>query len=200
MYGHGFDVVNFVEPAVARVALSGDSIADMRVRLCLTENGMRYVARPPEMMEIRQVSYTSPDGKTVVTGDIQILLYLASLDPGSKLVRPGIDVVRGGKHLMQITQLGTAWHEYVISGSKSEFEGLSFWDDRLREADQNFIAGQALTIDDLALWPILHQIETQKGVISGSSRYSYLSTYYQRIEKRGCVRVVMDEIAHERSH
>lgn len=198
VYGQGFDVVNFVEPAVAHVALSGDPIADMRVRLCLTENGMRYVAQPRKTMDVQQIVYTSPDGSTVITGDIQILLYLASLDPNSELARPGVDVVRGGNHLIQITQLGTAWHEYLLSGSHAEFGLLSSWNQRLREADQHYIAGQALTIDDIALWPILHQIETQKGVISGSSRYPCLSTYYQRIEKRGCVRVVMDEIAHER--
>lgn len=200
VYGQGFDVVNFVEPAVAQIALSGDSIADMRVRLCLTENGMRYVAQPHKTMDIQQIVYTSPDGNTVISGDIQILLYLASLDANSELARPGVDVVRGGDHLIQITQLGTAWHEYLLSGSKAEFGLLSSWNERLQEADQHYIAGQALTIDDIALWPILHQIETQKGVISGSSQYPYLSTYYQRIEKRGCVRVVMDEIAHERGH
>jgi nicotinamidase-related amidase/alkylated DNA repair dioxygenase AlkB len=199
VYGQGFDVVNFVEPAAAHIALSGDPIADMRVRLCLTENGMRYVVQPHNAMDI-QIVYTSPDGNTVITGDIQILLYLASLDPGSKLARPGVDVVRGGNHLIEITKLGTAWHEYLLSGSKAEFGLLSSWNERLREADQHYIAGQALTIDDLALWPILHQIDTQKGVISGSPRYPYLSTYYQRLEKRGCVRVVMDEITHERGH
>lgn len=201
VYGQGFDVVNFVEPAVAHIALSGDSIADMRVRLCLTENGMRYVAQPRKRLDVQQqIVYTSPDGKTVITGDIQILLYLASLDSNSELTRPGVDVVRGGNHLIQITQLGTAWYEYLLSGSKAEFGLLSFWNEQLRESDQHYIAGQALTIDDIALWPILHQIETQKGVISGSSRYPYLLAYYQRIEKRGCVRVVMDEIAHEQGH
>ncbi|KAI7973828.1 hypothetical protein EIK77_001027 [Talaromyces pinophilus] len=198
VYGRGFDVVNFVEPAVAHLTLSGDPIADMRVRLCLTENGMRYIAQPRKTRDIQQIVYTSPDRNTVITGDIQILLYLASLDPNSELARPGVDVVRGGNHLIQITQLGTAWHEYLLSGSNAEFGLLSSWNERLREADQHYIAGQALTIDDIALWPILHQIEIQKGAISGSSRYPYLSTYYQRIEKRGCVRVVMNEIAHER--
>lgn len=200
VYGQGFDVVNFVEPAVAHIALSGDPVADMRVRLCLTENGMRYnVVHPPKTMDIQRIVYTSPDGHTVITGDIQILLYLASLDPRSELARPGVDVVRGGNHLIEITKLGTSWHEYLLSGSRTEFGLLSPWNERLREADQHYIAGQALTIDDLALWSILHQIDGQKGVISGS-RYPHLSTYYQRIEKRGCVRVVIDEIAHERGH
>lgn len=200
VYGQGFDVVNFIEPAVAQIALSGDSITDMRVRLCLTENGMRYVVHPRKTMDIQQVVYTSPDGNTVITGDIQILVYLASLDPSCELTRPGVDVVRGGDQLIQITQLGTAWHEYLLSGSKAEFALLSSWNERLREADQHYISGPTLTIDDIALWPILHQIETQKGFISGSSRYPYLSTYYQRIEKRGCVRVVLDEMGQERGH
>ncbi|QGA22228.1 hypothetical protein EYB26_009944 [Talaromyces marneffei] len=200
VYGQGFDVVNFVEPPVTHVTLSGDPIADMRVRLCLTENGMRYAVEPPKAIDVQQIIYTSPDRNIVIRGDIQILLYLASLDQSSELARPGVDVVRGGNLLLEITKLETAWHEYLLSGSRTEFGQLSSWNERLREAGQHYIAGQALTIDDLALWPILHQIETQKGIISGSSQYPYLSTYYQRIEKRGCVRVVLDEIAHEPDH
>ncbi|EED12190.1 isochorismatase family protein family [Talaromyces stipitatus ATCC 10500] len=203
VYGQGFDVVNFVEPMVARLTLSGDPIADMRVRLCLTENGMRYeVVHPPKTMDMQPLVYTSPDGETMITGDIQILLYLASLDPNSSIARPGVGLVRGGNHLIEITRLETAWHEYVLSGSKAEFSQLPSWNERLRETEvtsgQHYIAGQTLTIDDLALWPILHQIESRKEMITGSARYPYLSAYYHRIEKRGCVRVVMDEIGHER--
>ncbi|QKX57550.1 uncharacterized protein TRUGW13939_04667 [Talaromyces rugulosus] len=202
VYGHGFDVVNFVEPAVARVTLSGDVIADMRVRLCLTENGMRYeVAPATDNTNAHQTTYTSPDGQTVIAGDIQILLFMASMNPDSPLARPGVDFVRGGGRLQEITELGTAWRKHLLNTRSTEFEQLSSWNNNIRDAElalgYHYIAGSLFTIDDITLWSILYQIQQRRGIISGSTEYPYLSSYYQRIEKRGCVRVVLDEISSE---
>lgn len=204
VYGHGFDVVNFVEPAVARVTLSGDPIADMRVRLCLTENGMRYeVAPATDNTNAHQTTYTSPDGRTVIAGDIQILTFMASLSPDSPVARPGVDFVRGGCRLQEITKLGTAWRKHLLNTrSSTEFEQLSSWNDQLRDAElahgHHYIAGPLFTIDDITLWSILYQIQERRGIILGSTEYQHLSSYYQRIEKRGCVRVVLDEVSSEK--
>ncbi|OKL57891.1 hypothetical protein UA08_06800 [Talaromyces atroroseus] len=200
VYGYGFDVVNFIEPAVTRLDLCGDSIADMRVRLCLTENGMRYEAVYP--LNLPQTTYTSPDSKTVIAGDIPILLYLASLDSASISARPGVNLVRGGDSLAEISNLDRASREHILNSPEPDYGLLSVWNDKLREAEatvgHHFVSGPTFTVDDIALWPILYEIEKQKGIISGSTQYPSLSAYYQRIEKRGCVRVVLGEISNNR--
>jgi nicotinamidase-related amidase/alkylated DNA repair dioxygenase AlkB len=184
VYGGGFDVVNFVQPTVAHISLCGDAVADIRVRLCLAENGMRYEAVYQDTASKRHLTtYTSPDTKTVVSGDIPILLHLASLDSSSAR---GTNVICGGTCLAEISKLDKAFRT-------QDFGLLSAWNDRLAEHGHHFVSGPTITIDDIALWPILYEIERQKGILS---TYPFLAAYYQRIERRGCVRVVMDEIRH----
>ncbi|KAH8694232.1 isochorismatase family protein family [Talaromyces proteolyticus] len=202
VYGGGFDVVNFIEPVVARVLLSGDTIADMRVRLCLVENGMRYeTVSAASNPNAHQTTYISPDGNTSVIGDVQILLFMASMDQNSPLARAGVNFIRGGSRLAEITHLGTAWRKHLLNSRSADFEELSFWNGQVQDAEltreHHYIAGPLFTVDDIALWSILDGVQQRRGIIAGSTRYPYLSSYYQRVEKRGCVRVVKDEMSSE---
>ncbi|KKA23257.1 Isochorismatase family protein family, partial [Rasamsonia emersonii CBS 393.64] len=178
VYGGGFDVVNFVTPAVARLVLSGDPVADMRVQLALTENGMRYETEGPS--STGQLVYVSPDGKTTVTGDIDILSYLAQLNESP---RPGVDILRGGSQLEQIAELTASWRR--CRGNVKDFSDLALWEQMLQEQEQShghhYISGAAFGVDDCALWPLLRDMQQHKASILSSTEYPHLWNYYHRV-------------------
>ncbi|KAL1963429.1 hypothetical protein VTN77DRAFT_8330 [Rasamsonia byssochlamydoides] len=193
VYGGGFDVVNFVTPAVARLVLSGDPVADLRVRLALTENGMRYETDAPASgLESRQLVYISPDGKTTVTGDMEILSYLGQLDESA---RPGVDILRGGSLLQQIAELTSNWRRWQQERGDNVTD-LAVWEQKLQEQEQgqghHYLCGGVFGIDDCALWPVLREMQ-QKSILS-STDFPHLWNYYHRVAKRGCVRAVLDEM------
>lgn len=190
VYGGGFDVVNFVTPAVARVVLSGDPVADLRVQLALTENGMRYETEARGSPG--QLVYISPDGKTTVTGDIDVLSYLAQLNESP---RPGVDILRGGSQLEQIAELTASWRR--CRGNIKDFGDLALWEQKLQDQEQShghhYISGAAFGVDDCAFWPVLRDIQRQKASVLSLTEYPHLWNYYHRVGKRGCVRAVLDE-------
>ncbi|KAI9881620.1 MAG: hypothetical protein M1830_000184 [Pleopsidium flavum] len=88
-YGSGYDVLNFVTP-LPRLFMSGDHIADLRIKLCLAEKGVAWELGRPKLGRISQASAqpdlsrvnrlpklinTDPD-KSEIEGDLAILLYL----------------------------------------------------------------------------------------------------------------------------
>ncbi|PGH08785.1 hypothetical protein AJ79_05884 [Helicocarpus griseus UAMH5409] len=92
-YGQGFDVVNFVTTSAGKLLPSGDGVADLRVKLCFVENGVRYdvvsiddfptalrgtlsLPHRNENQEPRPV-YMDVDGNTCITGDDSILMHVA---------------------------------------------------------------------------------------------------------------------------
>jgi nicotinamidase-related amidase len=205
VYGSGFDVVNFVTPAVAQLTLSEDPIADLRVKVCLTENGMRYatVHSNSNGSTVSQPIYNSPDGKVTLAGDIQILLHLARLSPDSTLARPGLELIRGGSFLLDVTELGTAWRQYLLTGRDTALcRHLSHWEARMRDTElqlsQHYVSGVTFGIDDCAFWPILRDMQQRDRPVLTSTDYPHLLRYYHRIEKRGCVRAVLAETGTEK--
>ena len=58
---------------------------------------------------------------------------------------------------------------------------------------KNYLNGSVFGIDDCALWPVLRAIVREKGPES-LAEWPRLNTYYYRVDKRGCVRVVLEEI------
>ncbi|KAL2006931.1 hypothetical protein VTN00DRAFT_9599 [Thermoascus crustaceus] len=196
VYGGGFDVVNFVTTSAAKLILSGDPVADLRVRLCLTENGLRYeIADPatlgPQADTLPRPLYVASDGTTTVAGDIQTLSYMAQ-PPPEVASRQGGDHLRGGSRLPQIQALFVRWRQYRASkGRSGEVDGLADWEKALQ--GQHYLEGQVFGIDDCAFWPLLREIVQETGPFS-STRFPALQTYYQRVEKRGCVRAVVDEM------
>lgn len=193
VYGSGFDVVNFVTPSVGRLFLSGDAVADLRVVIALTENGLRYEAIPPSRatQNAQPIRYTSPDGKTTVSGDIEILLYLGRLDPEPTSVQAGVNLLRGGAQIGAVNELLEAWRQ----STRSSAPDLTFWEQRMREAElqhgHHYISGPVFDLDDCALWPVLREMQCQGTPVLTPSEYPYLLNYYQRIEKRGSVRNVL---------
>lgn len=191
-YGSGFDVVNFVTASTARLVPSRDAVADLRVRLCLGENGQRYTSVVSDVSgradDDKRPLYMDPDG-TVLSGDVNILTHLAQRLPA----RPGVDMLRGGAQLPQIEGLLTGWREYLDSGRKGEFNLLDVWEECLALDGRHYLSGGVFGIDDCSLWPVLREIEQESGLVSGG-RYPNLQRYYHRVGKRGCVKVVLEEM------
>jgi nicotinamidase-related amidase/alkylated DNA repair dioxygenase AlkB len=197
VYGRGFDVVNFVTPAVSRLVLSGDLIADLRVRISLAENGMRYEIDGTAPSDSQRPVYLSPDGQTSITGDIEILSYLAELDVTT---RPGVDILRGGSRLQGIADLTQDWRQLLQDGQKhpAGWRTLLSWERRLQKQEQreghHYISGAVFGVDDVALWPVLFDMLHQNAPVLSSIHCPYLWGYYHRIAKRGCVRAVLNEM------
>ncbi|KAJ5623498.1 hypothetical protein N7490_012103 [Penicillium lividum] len=191
VYGDGFDVVNFVTASSSQLTLSGDPVADLRVRLGLGENGIRYEISETPGMEIdgnetKRTVYVDPQG-TIVTGDLAILRYLGSRPAESS--RPGVEILRGGSHLSWIEDLQLEWREHQAKKPMEVFTGgLRNWERALE--GQHYLGGTIFGIDDCGLWPILWQIaQTQGGF---DARFANVTQYYYRVEKRGIVRGILE--------
>lgn len=191
VYGGGFDVVNFITASPARLALSGDQVADLRVLLGLGENGLRYEIVEAQTEIPTRPLYVDPSGFTVA-GDMAILTYLA--ERPADTTRPAVDVLRGGSHLPWIEELLTRWCEHRDSNTIVAFDiGLDHCERVLEE--QHYIGGAAFSIDDCALWPVLREIVQTQGAFD--ARFANLNQYYHRVERRGIVRTILAEARRE---
>ncbi|RAL03114.1 isochorismatase family protein family [Aspergillus ibericus CBS 121593] len=183
VYGGGFDVVNFVTACTTKLILGSDAVANLRVRLCLSENGIRYEISSDEA-PATQPLYITADGAQVA-GDVIILTHLAQR--AAELVRPEIEALRGGDHLVAIDELLASWREYQRQG-QGELQ-LMPWEKALD--GQPYLDGAVFGIDDCSLWPVLREI-AQTQLLSGKS-YPNLLQYYQRVAKRGIVKSILEE-------
>ncbi|KKK14417.1 hypothetical protein P175DRAFT_0435033 [Aspergillus ochraceoroseus IBT 24754] len=192
VYGGGFDVVNFVTPSTAKLALGQDEMANLRVQLCLSENGIRYDLTPLGAVHSKIEGnafplYIDSDG-TEVAGDIKIMTYLAKRAP--ETVRPGLDVLQGGDRLSDIDDLLAKWRERQKSHGEISDE-LGPWEEDLH--GQHYLGGTMFGIDDCSLWPVLREIVLDNGPFSEKD-YPNLSQYYNRVAKRGMVKAVLEEM------
>lgn len=192
VYGDGFNVVNFVTADTAQLALSGDRVSDMRVRLCLNESGHRYKVRStdgePEREETERPLYIGPDG-TEVEGDNDILNYLGTRVEGTG--GPGADLLQGGAQLQQTEDLLKSWREFQVQGKEGQFGSLEEWEITL--SGKHYLGGSAFGIDDCSLWPVLRDIVEKMGTIS-AKQFPNLSQYYQRVESRMNVKITLEEM------
>ncbi|PLB35212.1 isochorismatase family protein family [Aspergillus candidus] len=196
VYGGGFDAVNFVTSSTAMLALGTDDIANLRVRLALDENGMRYDMPDTSKTPSHAQPLFTPSEGTEVSGDVNILTYLARTP--SSPPRPGIAALQGGDHLDEIDQLLASWDQYQAhDGTPGDLAtNLEKWDKTL--AGQAYLCGPALGIDDCALWPILREMVMQ-GVVS-TKTHRNVAEYYQRVEKRSIVKKVLETQTNSQTH
>lgn len=188
VYGVGFDVVNFVTASPARLILSGDPVADMRVCIALGENGLRYEVIGCEQSQPGQLRplYQEPNG-TTVAGDCALLTYLARRPIES--TRPGVEPIRGGNFMPAIDGFFQRWREHLATAPASSFEfGFEDWERILH--GQHYLGGSAFTIDDCSLWPVLREILSH---LQGpfDPRFPSLNQYSQRVANRGIVRSIL---------
>ncbi|KAL4953527.1 hypothetical protein BDW69DRAFT_3499 [Aspergillus filifer] len=186
VYGRGFDVVNFVTVTTTKLVLGDDEVANLRVQIGLSENGVRYEATWKSDGETKLPLYIDSDG-TQTAGDGAILRYLAGRTP--HMTRPGIEVLHGGDRLSDIDDLLTKWRKHCET-SKADFSELAEWEEAL--TGQYYLGGSALAIDDCALWPVLRVIVEKQGPFSDKI-YPSLSQYHTRVGKRGIVRAILEE-------
>lgn len=187
VYGGGFDVVNFVTAQSADLIPSGDPVSDLRVRLCLGENGHRYeLTDAGTSTAVERPLYIGPDG-TKVAGDVKIMAYLAERPAQAR--GPGADMLQGGTQLQQIEELLESWREFQKHG-EGEFESLGTWEAALN--GRQYLGGTVFSIDDCSLWPVIRDIVQKKGPIP--KRFPNLRQYYQRVENRGVVKMTLEEM------
>ncbi|KAJ5815805.1 Oxoglutarate/iron-dependent dioxygenase [Penicillium robsamsonii] len=191
VYGGGFDVVNFVTTSTGQLLLGCDLVANLRVRLCLGENGVRYRLTTNHEQGLAQLEgypiYETPDG-TTVAGDSVILAYMANRSAEASC--PGVDSLLGGNFLSTIDEFLTYWRQHRATNSASRFEyGIEDWDRTLQ--GQHYLGGSVFTIDDCSLWPVLRDIVQTQGTFD--ARFTSLNQYYHRVENRGIVRSILEE-------
>ncbi|OQE38339.1 hypothetical protein PENCOP_c008G03127 [Penicillium coprophilum] len=191
VYGGGFDVVNFVTTSTGKLLLGCDPVANMRVRLCLGENGVRYRLTTEPEQGLTQLAghpiYETPDGATVA-GDSVILMHMANLS--SEASRPGVDSLRGGNFLSTIDEFLIHWRQHRATNSASRFEyGIEHWERTLQ--GQHYLGGSVFTIDDCSLWPVLREIVQTQGAFD--ARFTSVNQYYHRVESRGIIRSILEE-------
>ncbi|KAJ5593940.1 uncharacterized protein N7459_000148 [Penicillium hispanicum] len=191
VYGSGFDVVNFVTTTPARLALSGDSVPDLRVQLALGENGLRYEIADSNEMDIedgkptKRPWYVDFRG-TSVAGDLAILKHLAARP--AETARPRVDMLQGGSHFMWIEELHARWRVHCSISEGEIFEsGLEKCESALD--GHHYLGGGVLGIDDCSLWPVLREIVQAQGPFD--ERFVNLKQYYHRVEKRSIVKAIV---------
>lgn len=190
VYGGGFDVVNFVTTSPSRLVLSGDQVADLRVLLALGENGIRYEIVGSHRIGTQNVKLTTlplyiDSQGTSVAGDLTILRHLAEQPAGT--TRPGVNALRGGNHLAWIEDLLACWRERRSEPRALEI-GLEHCERTLEES--NYLGGEAFSIDDCLLWPVLREMVQTQGTFDAP--FVNLNQYYQRVEKRSIARNILE--------
>ncbi|KAJ5428937.1 hypothetical protein N7445_010391 [Penicillium cf. griseofulvum] len=191
VYGRGFDVVNFVTTSAGQLLLGCDLVANLRVRLCLAENGVRYKLITSHEQGPTQLAghpiYETPDGETVA-GDSVILTHMANRT--AKASRLGVDSLPGGNFLSAIDEFLAHWRQHCATHSASGFDyGIEDWERTLQ--GQHYLGGSVFSIDDCSLWPVLRDIVQTQGALD--PRFTSLNQYYHRVENRGIVRSVLEE-------
>ncbi|RAH66334.1 isochorismatase family protein family [Aspergillus aculeatinus CBS 121060] len=186
VYGAGFDVVNFITATTAKLVVGPDPVANLRVRLCLGENGLRYDATTATGAETMDLPLYIGHGAEIAS-DSNILTYFAT--HASELVQPGVEALRGGNFLVEIDQLLATWRNQMDRSRGIEY--LDRWEAAIQT--QPFASGASFGIDDCSLWPVLWEVQAA-GQLS-STHYPNLVQYYTRVEKRGIVKATLEEIS-----
>ncbi|KAA8646548.1 hypothetical protein EYZ11_008236 [Aspergillus tanneri] len=199
IYGDGFDVVNFVTASTVKLVLGSDQVANLRVLLCLGENGIRYdtvteddddagTVRESSKQIAERPLYIGPNG-VAIAGDVKIMTDLARRSPD--MTRPGVEVLRGGSQLAEIDELLAHWREHKSQKKSNEFNSLDEWEKAL--SGQSYLDGATFGIDDCSLWPVLREIVQENGSFSNKTHPNLL-LYYTRLEKRGVIRKTLEEM------
>jgi glutathione S-transferase len=211
VYGRGFDVLHISN--APNLFLSGDSIADFRVKILLelydiawkegkfspsfNWNNDSSVTKAPSVPERLPVKFVDNDlNKSTVTGDLAIMLYLDSVyGPGSRTVKiPQVDLARQFTRFYQASELLQRWRAIPFSIKPFRRE-LALWEVFASEAA--FIAGATASLADYVLFPILDDMEAEWG--PGACEWENLSAYFERMKDLDCVKKAKCDIGDSKS-
>ncbi|TVY32126.1 DNA oxidative demethylase [Lachnellula subtilissima] len=194
-YGQGFDVLHISNNP--KLFLSGDAVADLRVKLSLArrhiswtegklspsfnwKDGSSNDASPiPEYLPVKFVDTDS--SKSTISGDFAIMLYLDSVYDQNSGPRSQTDLARQFTRLQQSGELLNIWRAEPFSAKPFKRE-LELWDAHSAEAE--FIAGSTISVADFALWPILNEISIKWPEFGGNEN---LTKYFDFMKKQDCV-------------
>jgi nicotinamidase-related amidase/alkylated DNA repair dioxygenase AlkB len=201
VYGGGFDVLHMSNER--KLFLSGDRISDMRVKLHLSELNLNWVlgnsptAAPWKDGEaFDDASEATANGglqlidndvgKSTVTGDHSIMLYLQYGYAHAEGAPSKADLARQFTRLELSRVLLSRWRtiSYTIDAFVRE---LALWEKFASE--HAFIASSKISVVDFAVWPILDEIS--RGY-NGFKYYPNLSVYYERMKNHPSVSAVLD--------
>lgn len=203
-YGDGFDVLHISNSC--KVFLSGDGIADLRVKILLKECGISWtqgalsphfnwkndssgsdVLSIPEKLPVKFVD--NDLGKSTVTGDLAIMLYLDAVyaSRNRPTPRPQVELARQFTRFHQADDLLRKWRAVPFSVKPFRQE-LEIWE--AFAAEGPFIAGSTISLADYALFPILDDIAAEWGPHVCES--TNLAAYYQRMTSLDSVRAALN--------
>jgi alkylated DNA repair dioxygenase AlkB/glutathione S-transferase len=194
-YGAGFDVLHM--SSSPKLFLSGDPVADLRVKLMLAEYGITWtegkVSPPfnwkggspsedaPAVPEIFPVKFIDSDlSKSTVAGDLAILHYLdAVYGPlANNKAKSQTELAKQYTRIYQSGDLLKLWKAEPFSVKPFRRE-LEMWEIFAKEAF--YIAGPTVSLADYALWPVLAHIQTEWGNFKG---FDHLIAYCCMMRKR----------------
>jgi alkylated DNA repair dioxygenase AlkB len=174
-YGSGFDVLHMSNSP--KLFLSGDSVADLIIKLLLAEYGVAWTEGKvspsfnwkggnsgldrPAIPENLPVKFVDNDlSKSTVIGDKAIMLYLDSVYGPLSKAPSRAELARIYTRSQQSAELLRSWRAVPFSARPFHRE-LDFWEAYAME--DTFIAGSEVSLADFSLFPILVDVASQWG-------------------------------------
>jgi len=195
-YGEGFDVLHISNSP--KLFLSGDFVADTRVKILLAEYDISWVegklspsfnwksgnahSDVSPIPEILPVKFVDNDlSKSTVVGDLAIMLYLNAVYGSSGVAKSQIDLARQFTRLQQCEDVLKKWRArpFSVKPFRRELELFEAY-----ATEGQYIAGTTISLADYALWPILYEIHNEWKNTDG---LPYMLAYYRRLEARDSV-------------
>jgi nicotinamidase-related amidase len=197
-YGEGFDVLHM--SSSPKLFLSGDKVADLRVKLILAEYGIAWTEGKlspsfnwkggsssndiPAVPEVFPVKFIDSDlSKSTVIGDLAILQYLdAVYGPlANNKAKSRRDLAKLYTRMYQTGDLLKLWRAVPFNVGPFRRE-LEMWETYAEEA--KFIAGPTISVADYALWPILAYLQKELSDFEG---FDHLTAYCSMLRKRDSI-------------
>ncbi|EFY96329.1 2OG-Fe(II) oxygenase and isochorismatase domain protein [Metarhizium robertsii] len=194
-YGKGFDVLHFSNSP--RFFASADATSNMRIHLMLAEYGINFakgsMAPDPKSSNTAHAAIRFVDNnasKSVVDGDVAIMLYLNSVYGHDK--KDQADLALRFTRFQGALKLGDLWKQHDSSTplSKTLLRELGTWDEMAANTSEVGMPGSTPSLADFAVWPVLHAIVDQYGtkVFDGMGA---LKGYYERFGEREVTKQVV---------
>jgi nicotinamidase-related amidase/glutathione S-transferase len=181
-YGEGFDVLHM--SSSPKLFLSGDRVADLRVKLMLAEYGVAWTEGKvspsfnwksgssakdaPEIPEVFPVKFIDSDlSKSTVVGDLAILLYLDAIygPLANKKAKSPPELAKQYTRMHQSGNLLELWEKEPFSVKPFRHE-LEMWGTFAKEGTK-FIAGSEISLADFAVFPVLLKIQNEWDISPG---------------------------------
>lgn len=220
-YGKGFDVLHM--SSAPRLFASTDPITNMRVSLMLAEFGIAYAKgsmTPPATVDETPsgaraqsslglagvpIKYVDNDaGKSVVYGDLAIMLYLDACHGKGRAGRttpPQLELANRFTRFQQGLLLRDKWRridaveDYDKAGVKLLKQELGQWDVYAADIKDGYLAGSTPSLPDFALWPVLHAIVEKHGVVILESLENLRNYYHRMADRESSIRVMGKTVA-----